>query len=183
MRYLTKDCVRFLLLTVARLFPRNAEDKEKFVDMYLIRMTGMLAAGMISLVACTDSGDRSDARFHGLQTVVYAAPDLKSAKKWYAEVLGIKPYFVEDFYVGFNVGGYELALDPDRTVARPAGSGAIAYWGVDDVEEELNRLLSLGAKQHTPFHDVGGGIKVGTVLDPFGNAIGLIYNPHFKNPD
>jgi len=153
------------------------------VDTYLTRMAGMLAAGMITLVACTGSGDRGDARFQGLQTVVYAAPDLRSAKRWYTEALGIEPYFDEEFYVGFNVGGYELALDPNRTVARPAGAGAIVYWGVDDVEEELNRLLSLGARQHTPFHDVGGGIKVGTVLDPFGNAIGLIFNPHFKNPD
>ena len=158
-------------------------EKEKLVDTYLTRMAGTLAVGMIALVACTDSGDRGDARFQGLQTVVYAAPDLRSAKKWYAEALGIEPYFDEDFYVGFNVGGYELALDPNRTVARPAGAGAIVYWGVDDVEEELNRLLSLGARQHTPFHDVGGGIKVGIVLDPFGNAIGLIFNPHFKNPD
>ena len=158
-------------------------EKEKLVGTFLKRMAGMLGVGMLTLVACTDSGNRSDARFQGLQTVVYAAPDLKSATKWYTEALGIEPYFVEDYYVGFNVGGYELALDPDRTVARPAGAGAIVYWGVDDVEEELNRLLGLGAKQHTPFHDVGGGIKVGTVLDPFGNAIGLIFNPRFKNPD
>jgi len=153
------------------------------VDTKLIRMTGLLAVGMVSLVACSDSGDQADARLQGLQTVVYAAPDLKRAKEWYTEALGIAPYFDEDFYVGFNVGGYELALDPDRSVARPAGSGAMVYWGVDDVEGELNRLLSLGAKPHTPFQDVGGGIKVGSVLDPFGNALGLIFNPHFKISD
>lgn len=27
--------------------------------------------------------------------------------------------------------------------------------------------------------DVGGDIRVGTVIDPWGNVIGLIYNPHF----
>ena len=153
------------------------------MDTKLIMMTGILAVGMVSLVACSDSGDQADARLQGLQTVVYAAPDLKRAKEWYTEALGIAPYFDEDFYVGFNVGGYELALDPDRSVARPAGSGAMVYWGVDDVEGELNRLLSLGAKPHTPFQDVGGGIKVGSVLDPFGNAIGLIFNPHFEISD
>ncbi len=153
------------------------------MDTKLIMMTGILAVGMVSLVACSDSGDQADARLQGLQTFVYAAADLKRAKDWYTEALGIEPYFDEDFYVGFNVGGYELALDPDRSVARPAGSGAMVYWGVDDVEGELNRLLSLGAKPHTPFQDVGGGIKVGSVLDPFGNAIGLIFNPHFEISD
>jgi hypothetical protein len=27
---------------------------------------------------------------------------------------------------------------------------------------------------------VGGGIKVATVTDPFGNLLGIIENPHFK---
>jgi hypothetical protein len=28
--------------------------------------------------------------------------------------------------------------------------------------------------------DVGGGIRVATVLDPSGNVFGIIENPHFK---
>ena len=31
-----------------------------------------------------------------------------------------------------------------------------------------------------PVREVGGGIQVAMVGDPFGNAIGLIENPHFK---
>jgi hypothetical protein len=30
--------------------------------------------------------------------------------------------------------------------------------------------------------DVGEGIKVASVKDPFGNVIGLIENPHFSLP-
>jgi uncharacterized glyoxalase superfamily protein PhnB len=108
---------------------------------------------------------------------------MNAGKSWYTQALGIEPYFSEPFYVGYNVGGYELALDPNRPAARPEGSGPIVYWGVDDVETALRRLLELGATPHTPFQDVGGGIKVGSVIDPFGNAIGLIYNPHFKSYD
>lgn len=149
------------------------------MDVKRVVIAGIIVVAL--LVACNDSRHKGgDARLQGLRTVVYAAPDLDSAKAWYTEALGIEPYFDEDFYVGFNIGGYELALDPNRSVAQPAGSGAMVYWGVDDVEEELNRLLSLGAKPHTPFQDVGGDIKVGSVIDPFGNAIGLIFNPHFE---
>ncbi len=147
-----------------------------------IRLLGI--AGLLSvaaLVACSKSGQEGgDARLQGLRTVVYAAPDLDHATQWYTEALGIAPYFAEDFYVGFNVGGYELALDPDRAAAQPPGSGAMVYWGVDDVEEELSRLLSLGATPHTPFQDIGGDIQVASVIDPFGNALGLIFNPHFE---
>ncbi len=152
------------------------------MDTKLKIMIGLFAVA--ALLACSDSGERgAEARLQGLRTVVYAAPDLQRAKVWYTEALGVEPYFDEPFYVGFNVGGYEFALDPERSVAQPAGSGAMVYWGVDDVEGELNRLLNLGAIPHIPFQDVGGGIQVGSVLDPFGNAIGLIFNPRFELDD
>jgi len=65
-------------------------------------------------------------------------------------------------------------------VARPVGSGVRVYWGVDDIDEELDRLLKIGAKPHKPVENVGGDIKVASVLDPYGNLIGLIFNPHFE---
>ncbi len=166
-----------------RVFVRSERSKEKIVDTRMVRIAAMIAVATLALAACSDSGDRPEARLQGLRTVVYAAPDLKRAKDWYSEALGIEPYFDEAFYVGFNVGGFELALDPSRPIARPAGSGAIVYWGVDDVEGELKRLVSLGALLHAPFQDVGGGVQVGTVLDPFGNVLGLIYNPYFEIDD
>ena len=153
------------------------------MDTRLVRIAGILAVATLGLAACSDAGDQAKAKLQGLRTVVYAAPDLKRAKDWYSRALGIEPYFDEAYYVGFNVGGFELALDPSRPVTRPAGTGPVAYWGVDDVEGELKRLVGLGATLHAPFQDVGGGVQVGTVLDPFGNALGLIYNPRFEIDD
>src|ERR1043165_6639828 len=72
----------------------------------------------------------------GLRTVIYKAPDLAGAKAWYSDVFGITPYFDEPFYVGFNIGGYELGLDPD-TDTRPGPGGATAYWGVADLDAVL----------------------------------------------
>ncbi|MBC8001454.1 MAG: VOC family protein, partial [Opitutaceae bacterium] len=78
-------------------------------------------------------------------------------------------------------GGYELGLDPNG-VPLEKPSGATAYWGVENAELELARLLKLGAKIQSGLQDVGEGIKVATLLDPFGNQFGLIENPHFKLP-
>jgi predicted enzyme related to lactoylglutathione lyase len=111
----------------------------------------------------------------GLRTVCYSVSDLDKAKAWYTDVVGHAPYFAEPYYVGFNVGGYELGLIPDT-------DGVGSYWGVDDIDAEVLRILSLGATLASPAKDVGGGIKTATVVDPFGNAIGLIENPHFKLP-
>ena len=121
-------------------------------------------------------------RFQGLRTVIYHAPDLAKTKAWYAEALGIEPYFDQPFYVGFNVGGYELGLDPDATSTPGGKGGAVAYWGVANAEESFRRLLSLGATERSAPQEVGEGIRVATVFDPFGNIFGIIENPHFKLP-
>src|ERR1035437_8779261 len=112
----------------------------------------------------------------GLRTVIYPAPDLDAAKQWYAELLGQAPYFDQPFYVGFAVGGFELGLLPD---AQPGTVGPQPLWGVDNIESTFERLLDLGATALEPGVEVGEGIKVAAVRDPFGNRLGIIENPHF----
>jgi predicted enzyme related to lactoylglutathione lyase len=118
--------------------------------------------------------------FLGLRTAIYPVDDLEKAKAWYTQVLGTPPYFAEPFYVGFNVGGFELGLNPDLSKTQPGAGGAVAYWGVQDAGAALARLLGLGAREHEALQDVGEGIRVATVLDPFGNVLGIIENPHFR---
>jgi predicted enzyme related to lactoylglutathione lyase len=116
----------------------------------------------------------------GLRTAIYPIPDLARGKEWYRSVLGQDPYFDEPFYVGFSIGGFELGLIPD---GEPGVSGVQVYWGTEDAEAELARLLKLGATIHEPIKDVGEGIKVASVFDPFGNLFSIIENPHFKLSD
>jgi catechol 2,3-dioxygenase-like lactoylglutathione lyase family enzyme len=111
----------------------------------------------------------------GLRTVIYRTPDIAAGKQWYTKFLGFGPYFDQPFYVGFNVGGYELGLMPD---AAQVAYGA--YWGVKDIVSAHARLLELGAAPHADITDVGEGIRVADVLDPFGNLLGIIENPNFK---
>ena len=113
----------------------------------------------------------------GLRSAIYPAKDLAAAKKWYTRVLGAAPYFDEPCYVGFSVGGFEFGLVPDR---EPGTAGVRAYWGVPDAAEAFDQLLMLGATSEEPVTDVGGGIKVASVRDPFGNLFSVVENPHFK---
>jgi catechol 2,3-dioxygenase-like lactoylglutathione lyase family enzyme len=91
----------------------------------------------------------------GLRTVIYPVTQLLEATDWYRRVLDKAPYFEQPFYVGFEVGGFELGLVPD---------------GVPG---------TAGATVESPVADVGDGIKVATVRDPYGNLFGIIENPHF----
>ena len=115
----------------------------------------------------------------GLRTTIYKVNDLDAAKKWYTKAFGTEPYFDEAFYVGYNIGGYELGLQPEESVLTKSDA-VVSYWGVDDVATEYNRLLQLGARNHEEPQNVGGDIVAATVKDPWDNIIGLIYNPSFK---
>ena len=117
--------------------------------------------------------------FQGLRTVIYHVDDLAKAKEWYSRVLGIRPYFDEPFYVGFDVGGFELGLDPDMQGVSK-GTNVVAYWGVADARAAFRKVQEAGARKHSEPREVGGGIVVATVTDPFGNVFGIIENPHFK---
>ena len=113
----------------------------------------------------------------GLRTAIYHTPDIQAGRRWYSDVLGTEPYFDEPFYVGFNVGGFELGLVPD---GNGSGRGGVSvYWGVTGADAALADLLARGAVPDTPVTDVGGGIRTASVLDPFGNVFGIIENPSF----
>ncbi len=112
----------------------------------------------------------------GLRTAIYPAPDLGAAKRWYTNLLGVPPYFDEAFYVGFSIGGFELGLVPESA---PGITGPQPLWGVADIHLAYSRLVELGASPLDPVTEVGGGIKVAAVVDPFGNRFGIIENPNF----
>lgn len=116
------------------------------------------------------------AALEGLRTVIYPSPDLAAAKRWWTEFLGQDPYFDEPFYVGFEVGGYELGLLP----AGDPSDGALTYWGVADVAAAVVEAIDKGATEHSPARDVGEGIITATVTTPTGAILGLIHNPHFR---
>ena len=120
--------------------------------------------------------------FLGLRTVIYKVPDIDKAKKWYAGAFGVAPYFDMPFYVGFNIAGYELGLQPNEESGQPKSENVEMYWGVKAVEASYKRLISLAASANNAPQNVGEAIIVATVKDPWNNIIGLIDNPSFK-PD
>ena len=119
--------------------------------------------------------------FLGLRTVIYRTGDLAGSKAWFTGVLGHPPYFDEPFYVGFDVGGYELGLLPIGQ--EDDDSAAVAYWGVADADRAMAELVEAGARAEGPVADVGGGIRTASVVAPDGAVVGIIENPHFHLPD
>ncbi|MEO5892113.1 MAG: VOC family protein [Ferruginibacter sp.] len=111
--------------------------------------------------------------FKKLRTVIYHTDNLQKAKAWYINITGIQPYFDEPFYVGFDINGFELGLDPDLNGLKK-GNQSVAFWSVDNIEECIKKLVEGGGIIKGAVRDVGEGIKVAVVNDPFGNSVGLI---------
>ena len=130
--------------------------------------------------------------FRGFATMSFYADDLAAAARWYARLFGTEPYYAfppapaAPAYVEFRIGDDqdELGLI-DRRWAPPAAAttpgGAVMHWHVDDLAGAVARLLELGATEYQPIteHGDGGGFATASVVDPFGNVLGVMHNPHY----
>jgi predicted enzyme related to lactoylglutathione lyase len=116
----------------------------------------------------------------GLRTAIFSVAELSAVKDWYAEFFAKQPYFENEAYVGFEVAGYEFGLFASPSGQSPGPGSATSYWGFDDIDAAWARLIELGATEHEAIADVGAGIRIGAVQDPFGNVFGVIHNPGFK---
>jgi predicted enzyme related to lactoylglutathione lyase len=126
--------------------------------------------------------------FRGFATISYFADDMTAAEAWYTELLGHEPYFRRDVdgtpaYLEWRIGDYqaELGIIDARFAPHDTNgpAGAIMQWHVDDLQSTLDRLVSLGAKELQGITPRGEGFVTASVVDPFGNIIGIMTNPHY----
>lgn len=121
----------------------------------------------------------------GIATVNFYAANHKDAVKWYSDFLGMDPYFNVPGYSEFRIGDYQNELGivdskyaPKNIADKPAG--ATAYWHVDNLQATFDRLISMGATMQDPITARGtNGFITASVVDPFGNILGIMTNPHY----
>lgn len=130
-----------------------------------------------------------DCPLRGIAQVNISANDVKKARDWYGNFLGGEPYFQRPdannpAYVEFRVGDYAHELGiidrsylPEQTSTGPGG--AVVRWHVDDLSATVAQLIKLGAQENEPVTERGDGFATASVVDPFGNILGLIHSPHY----
>jgi predicted enzyme related to lactoylglutathione lyase len=130
--------------------------------------------------------------FRGFATLNFHADDLAAARDWYAELFGAEAYYAfppapaAPAYVEFRIGDDEDEIGfIDRRYAPPgaggASGGAVMHWHVDDLRGTVEKLLAMGATEYQPIteHGDGSGFTTASVVDPFGNVLGVMHNPHY----
>lgn len=127
----------------------------------------------------------------GMATVNFFADDVAAARDWYGRLFGVDAYFQmpgpeTPAYVEFRIGddADEFGIIDRRYAPRrmqPGPGGAILLWHVDDVEAAFARLLAAGATEYDPITKRGEtGFVTASVVDPFGNVLGIMENPHYR---
>ena len=107
----------------------------------------------------------------GLTTLVFPTSDVAKSKELFSRVLGTQPTFDEPFYVGWQIGGLNIGLDPS---GKGRGmTGATPVFEVDDIRETVAALAAAGATIVEDVQPVGGGNLIAMLSDPDGNMIGL----------
>jgi len=105
-------------------------------------------------------------------TIVIPTPDLDAATAFYRIVWGAEPHTETPYYVGFNLDGQEIGLNPNGE--RDGMTGPVVYWKTDDLEAKVAELEAAGAAVVRPVTAVGGGTSLALLTDPAGNQVGLI---------
>src|SRR5439155_23832584 len=115
---------------------------------------------------------RSTFMTEGIKTFIIPVKDLAKATALYRELLGVEPAVDQPYYVGFNLDGQHVGLDPGGH--GKGMTGPVGYWHVDDIQSSVQTLLDAGAETQQAVRSVGGGRLIATVKDADGNVIGLL---------
>ncbi|QDP96822.1 glyoxalase [Microlunatus elymi] len=103
-----------------------------------------------------------------IQSLVVPVSDLDAAKAIYTALLGA-PHTDTAYYVGFNVNGFEVGLNPGGTVQ----DGPVTFADVDDLDAVRESLIAAGATDREEPRKVAPEVRVCVLNDADGNAIGL----------
>lgn len=102
-----------------------------------------------------------------IRSLVIPVSDLDATKAVYTALLG-SPHTDEPYYVGYNINGFEVALNP------AGGSGGpVAFADVEDLDETRATLLAAGATERDAPRQVAPDARVCVLADADGNPIGL----------
>ncbi len=107
-----------------------------------------------------------------VSSIVIPVKDIATATAFYRTVFGAEPHTDTPYYVGFNLDGLEIGLNPNGHATGMVG--ATAYHATDDVEAAVAALVDAGATVVSPATAVGGATVVAIVADADGNHVGLI---------
>jgi predicted enzyme related to lactoylglutathione lyase len=106
-----------------------------------------------------------------VKAIIYPVKDLDKAKALFTVLLDTPPAYDAPYYVGWNIDGQDIGLDPHGF--EQGMTGPVAYVQVADIKARLDALVAGGASIVQEIKDIGGGGLIASVKDADGNVLGL----------
>ncbi len=103
-----------------------------------------------------------------IRSLVIPVSNLDAAKAVYTALLGA-PHTDQPYYVGYNVDGFEIGLNPGDDTS----DGPVAFADVEDLDAARATLLAAGATERSAPREVAPEARVCVLADADGNPIGL----------
>ncbi len=92
----------------------------------------------------------------GLKSIIYPVRDLQGAKATFNTLLNATPLMDTPYYVGYDVDGVDVGLDPNGHAQ--GMSGPISYFFVADIAAAIEALTASGATPEQPVRDADGNV-------------------------
>jgi lactoylglutathione lyase len=105
-------------------------------------------------------------------TIVIPVEDLATATAFYTTAFGVEPHTETPYYVGFNLDGQEIGINPNGDKDRM--TGPVVYWSTDDLAAKVAEVEAADGTVVRPVTQVGGGTSLALMTDPAGNQVGFI---------
>ncbi len=105
-------------------------------------------------------------------TIVIPVEDLATATAFYTTAFGVEPHTETPYYVGFNLDGQEIGINPNGD--KDQMTGPVVYWSTDDLAAKVAEVEAAGGTVVRPVTQVGGGTSLALMTDPAGNQVGFI---------
>ncbi len=127
----------------------------------------------------------------GMSTINLWAEDLSAATRWYTELLGANRITLARPPGAGQATSSSASATASTNWASSTGdllprslpqalAGRSCAGRSTTLPHPLDRLVSLGAKLLEPITEQGGpGYVTASVVDPFGNVLGIMYNRHY----
>ncbi len=109
-----------------------------------------------------------------MKEIVYFVNDIIRSRDWFLKAFNGKTEFESEFYCSIMACGVSIGFHPADEKAGPGVKGQVAYWAVDNLNDAIEHFKKMGCTIYRgPIISVDSESVV-QLVDPFGNAIGLI---------
>ena len=101
--------------------------------------------------------------------------DVDEGNAWYQRAFpqAVREVSEPSGFAYLRIGQTQLEIVPADGKVASGAAGSVVYWWVDDFDQALSHLTSVGGVLYRGPMEIDGALLMAQVRDPWGNCIGI----------